>query len=919
MPIFGRGGGLDLAGLSMNSVWETILLALNGFKKLLIVTCIALTGHVSFADDGLIHWVPEQNITAQNFSRLDVRVRPRQHEGIDLRKLVPDQNRVVIGLENRKHAYLVVGNVRFDGRILHDPQATVYTDELPVGRGAFVILENLPLSTVTALREAVLSTPNQAYFGCVHAVLSKLADAGIRTAPTDEVTIYTARLLEVMRTGGFVLNGNQRVQTKFFATSDIDMARWPSQLAQQDREVSGSIAKTYRGMSPDAMMEKIAGRVRPISPELRLLMSKMTSSQDQQLMDYLKTLTREIPAHAVVTWSRAPIEIALGRKLTGSEIGQAMVTLGFRPLDQYLPRPEVWTAAHNIDCVLQYANDTHRDEPLYSLTEAYQMKRGSLNLHSVELRIWRSLGRKIIWSQPSFADSLNSVANDYLDLVQTPEVVRRFGNNPAVRSVIDPNNYSSNVDVPKDPTYWQLMADMDQEIDQWFKATEAESAKSQWRRMLSQSSQSGDDSSAFEGIWPPRKISKNSNAKDFVPVVVSADVASHPHGIAGLKQYLERRLGRNVVEMLRSHKISVKVFASFDPQIPPGDSFVELPSLYAKRGVRKFFSSQSKTLIINIPPLTEFAQHYAAMLRLIDSSNDVKVWISRGDRTRYKQKIQDLVTETNEGLEKDPRHFIIGGSPWIQTGLRSANSIWEVRSQRTKTNPEYGIMLDELKLRHKSTGLLTTIVIVNSMQYRWGEGSAFLADALLALGAKSLTFVGNVGGPGVGEPNEISVPDQFFLKGQEVQVGNYISRFAPHNVTQSAELHFGTVHAHSYSPIEQTIPFVKNFVDKGYETVDVEQTLVADQVARFNAQTGKRIAFGAINLITDKPRSSLAEPVHEADLDNQNFDKRSGSIRKALDLFEVALLRLETESSRFSYPSRAKTCPELLSGASAGP
>jgi hypothetical protein len=255
---------------------------------LLISLLVPIFGHAA-DDDSSIHWVPDRHVTTRDFSRLDVRVVPRQPEGIDLREWVPDKNRVVIGIESRKHVYLVVGNVRFDGRILHDPQATVYENELPVGRGAFVVLENLPLTTVRALREAVLSAPNQAYFGCVHAALSKLADAGIQISPPDELVVYTSRLLEIIQNNGFSLNNGQKIQTKFFSTSDIDMTRWPSQLAQHDQEVSDSIRKNYKGMSPDAMMEKIAGRVRPISPELRPLMAKLTRSHDR------------------LTWSRAPI------------------------------------------------------------------------------------------------------------------------------------------------------------------------------------------------------------------------------------------------------------------------------------------------------------------------------------------------------------------------------------------------------------------------------------------------------------------------------------------------------------------------------------------------------------------------------------------------------------------------------------
>jgi len=102
---------------------------------------------------------------------------------------------------------------------------------------------------------------------------------------------------------------------------------------------------------------------------LSLFLSFSAHGVDERLLTVLRALTRNIPAHSVVTWSRAPLEIAFNEKSEVAKIGEAVVLLGFRPLDSTF-QDQMFGAPATISSVFYgYAEDTPDNEPLYSVTK----------------------------------------------------------------------------------------------------------------------------------------------------------------------------------------------------------------------------------------------------------------------------------------------------------------------------------------------------------------------------------------------------------------------------------------------------------------------------------------------------------------------------------------------------------------------
>lgn len=627
---------------------------------------------------------------------------------------------------------------------------------------------------------------------------------------------------------------------------------------------------------------------------LTFMFSISAHGTDEKLLKLLRQATRGIPAHSVVTWSRAPFEMALQRKISGREIGEAMVSLGFRPIDQYLPIPVVWSAAFNLECVLQFAKDTPSDVPIYSLTDVYERKSGVLNIHGAELRVWEALGRKIVWGPVATNRNLKNIQQQYLEPVHVPMVRNRLGQIPAIQSVLPTGPVSYKL--PESPIYWQLVSDMGDEIEQWYDGEKKTQVKEELKQVLTHQTAEIAGLKFIGDIWPPIEVAGQGPLPDLELVEPPLDLVDHPHGIVDLDTYLARRLGHNLVELLKNNKISVKVFASLETALP-ADSYFEIPSIYARRGIRKFFSSKTNTLVIQMPPIQEFAQHFAAMLKLAGGT-DVKVWLNQKSRDYYRRNTKYRLAEAWAKLEVSNPHVLLNGNPWLKRNLNSNKSIWQIEDTKAVLTSEYGITLEAIKIRHKSTGLKTTVVVVSSMQYRWGEGAAFLAEAFLQLGVKSITTSGFVGGPGIGKPNDISIPAQFFLNDEKINVQNFISK---KNLGVEGQpkletiFHFDTNHSHSFSPAEQTRKYVTDYIDKGYETVDVEQTLVAQKVSNHNAKEGLAVAFGSIGLITDVPRSNRSNIESIEGLDHVDQTQRIKSIADASIVYEHAILNLESQ------------------------
>lgn len=220
--------------------------------------------------------IDSQMLRHQDFTRLDPKVRPKDSIGFDLRDIVPSENRVVIGIEKRKHVFMVVGNIRFDGRIFYDTQSTAFSDEIPIGQGIFLALDEVPDIIVKRLMDIVLEPSPEAYFGCGNAVFSKLKQAGIIPGINEGLIIKTSHIFEILTNANFNLPNGQRIQSHLFRTSDINLNDFYLQLSRYDQKVKSDIARNFHGIGPNQLVEMIVGKPKPISEELKAYISDLT-------------------------------------------------------------------------------------------------------------------------------------------------------------------------------------------------------------------------------------------------------------------------------------------------------------------------------------------------------------------------------------------------------------------------------------------------------------------------------------------------------------------------------------------------------------------------------------------------------------------------------------------------------------------
>lgn len=222
--------------------------------------------------------IDSEKISSKDFSALHPNVQPRDSLGFDLRMIAPDENRIVIGIEERKHVFMVIGNIRFDGRIFHDAQSVAFNSEIPVGQGVFAILEGIPPALVNNLRQLV-STPNaEAYMGCGHAVLAKLKEVGITPPQKEGFVVETSKIFDILANGELTLPHGLRIQTQLYRTADIDPTKFQNQLRRYDEKVLSDIAQKFRGFSPDEVVVSITGHARSISHDLKQYLSHLTGT-----------------------------------------------------------------------------------------------------------------------------------------------------------------------------------------------------------------------------------------------------------------------------------------------------------------------------------------------------------------------------------------------------------------------------------------------------------------------------------------------------------------------------------------------------------------------------------------------------------------------------------------------------------------
>jgi hypothetical protein len=389
---------------------------------------------------------------------------------------------------------------------------------------------------------------------------------------------------------------------------------------------------------------------------------------------------------------------------------------------------------------------------------------------------------------------------------------------------------------------------------------------------------------------------------DYAPISEDVISSSDVHTIQDKTKYVGERIGKSILDNLLKKRIEVEVLGGsiqsfLDKYAVPGNKIRKIPSFYSLWGIDKYFVERdSKTgppqVVFVVPAIREYVRHYASMLKIIGSENP-RVFLNEADRL-------DLRYASHEAVEKISKSF-----PNIAdvTVLGYAYEWENILSEKSASNPwimdrvsvhagEMGLLgrMFELSLK-TDPGQKANILVLESDRTIWGESSAFIAEGVAKTGTRALIFLGSAGSiGGKSQIYDASIPARFATEEGTVPIVNWLSNAKLDETVllrsggKGVQFNFSNTHGHSNSPAEQSVGFIERGKEVGIDTLDVEQSLVANAIAKHNSDSQQKITFGAANLITDKPTNPLNRTQAEEDLDSVNPEKKAETRRAIVRL-----------------------------------
>ncbi|MBC7466068.1 MAG: hypothetical protein H7256_08750, partial [Bdellovibrio sp.] len=396
-----------------------------------------------------------------------------------------------------------------------------------------------------------------------------------------------------------------------------------------------------------------------------------------------------------------------------------------------------------------------------------------------------------------------------------------------------------------------------------------------------------------------------ARSTDLVAVRGRALETEKLHAIDDLSHYVQQRLGHYAAEAISSGQVDAAVFAGFDTgfkefilsQRSVVKDVVKVPSLYEEWGIEKYLVSsvQEKPLLVfKVLPSMNYARHYATMLNAIYPQKKARVFFDNGAPLKY-QKFLDVAAGSIQKQLAQPYDYVSFGYEKVWSEVLKNSTVWSlVDQQKASDSIEAGLNTNLLTLQHRQTKSKIRLLILSSDKTVWGELAPQMMKAFLHKDLKGVVFMGSAGA--VSNKNNIydlSVPGYFKdLKGS-VRLDNIVSSSISSGVQG---VNYGASHANTFSPIQQDRKYLKMVSDQGFDSIDVEQSLIARTVRDYNIKEDSNILFGAINLITDKPISALLQDQNLYSLDTINYESKQAARIKAVRLLLESINSIENQN-----------------------
>ncbi len=437
-------------------------------------------------------------------------------------------------------------------------------------------------------------------------------------------------------------------------------------------------------------------------------------------------------------------------------------------------------------------------------------------------------------------------------------------------------------------------------------------------------------------MWPPRGLGLDGPPQEGVTKMPQPDFSKDdPHSLREPRQYLANRLGSHLIDLVEQKKINVHVFAGTESSLglfaqKREMELVRIPSLYEAWGIHKFYAlsndGKDPRVIINVPPIKEYAQHYAAMLKLAGDPYPI-VYLNDKDRELYRQRMAEAVDLIWQKANTKIDTVVLGyGYQWLGTLSDPGSWDWNTRTTPIEYDSNLGVKGTLVSAEHPHLPRAKkNIMIIESDLTIWGEATSFIVEGVTKHRPKLVFFLGSAGAPAL-DANiyDVSIPREFLVGRDLVPLKNVMTNlgtaygfpnlhankafntYANGNASDygKIDVHFTATHGHTNSPAEQTHRYTRMYVEQGVHSFDVEQSLVARAIAEWNQHhKDHQIKFGAANLITDRP-AYQEEPASSTtthfDLDQVDYSRKAKA-RKAI--VRLSLMTL-TQSYLANYAKK---------------
>ncbi len=393
------------------------------------------------------------------------------------------------------------------------------------------------------------------------------------------------------------------------------------------------------------------------------------------------------------------------------------------------------------------------------------------------------------------------------------------------------------------------------------------------------------------------------------PMISTEFPKSTTHSIEDLSAYVKNRIGEGTFEVLNQEMTSAYIIGGDHEQIVRYCQMISgrgqhtltpIPSLYSQWGLYKYEVTSNndptkKMIVWIVPPSTQYVRHYAQLFSFAQNKKS-RFWVDPKAQENYRRQMKQNAEAVYTKVQR-PDYLVFGYSYLWKERIQKGSD-WEVISETTVKDMPFGISYTNYSLKSKNDPVskYVQVGVLSSNQTVWGELASFKVEAFLHPKLSSVFFLGSAGSTDNNiNPYSISAPEKFLVAGQRITISNLIGPDT--GISSTVELHLDSRHGNTYSPIQQTKPYLQTLQGIGVGTVDVEQSLIAATIKNYNSVFQSTVQFGAINVITDKPIGILNKEKGLHSLDHRDPKLKNKARQAAVDLALFTLTKNQIMNS----------------------